>query len=362
MQSVGPTGFYNLPATKFLVLFVASCSIAAAVFNKKIYFHLQLNPHIFIHHQFWRLITSHCAFVNSGDVFFASILFYSMRTIERQYGSAKYVAFIFITLLVSTLLELGALVAGENAGIRYIPAGPYALLFSILYQYHRIIPSIYRFRVFGITMNDKLLLYVLALQMAFSQSFETLIPCICGVLAGAFYRSDIGNIKQWRFPKVFQSVSARFIDPFLASRPSARSTSVTPTQRPIITGLANVDNLMTTGIRNRRTTRAGTQTAVPSPSRSSVIPTTTATEGAPSVREYFDTLTARDVAGTELQPPSARHTRILIAMFPDHPRENITRALSSSHNNLNRAVEILLSTPTPNRNDSSLPSSSRASN
>lgn len=37
-------------------------------------------------------------------------------------------------------------------------------------------------------------------------------------------------------------------------------------------------------------------------------------------------------------------------MFPDHPRENITRALSSAHNDLNRAVEIMLSTPTPANN------------
>jgi hypothetical protein len=34
-------------------------------------------------------------------------------------------------------------------------------------------------------------------------------------------------------------------------------------------------------------------------------------------------------------------------MFPDHPRETITRALSSAHNDLNRAVEIMLSTPSP---------------
>ena len=36
-----------------------------------------------------------------------------------------------------------------------------------------------------------------------------------------------------------------------------------------------------------------------------------------------------------------------MSMFPDHPRENIMRAFSSGHNNMNRAVEIMLSTPAP---------------
>jgi hypothetical protein len=70
-------------------------------------------------------------------------------------------------------------------------------------------------------------------------------------------------------------------------------------------------------------------------------------------QEYLDTITGRDVTGSELEPPSPEHTRVLLAMFPDHPRENITRALSSAHNNLNRAVEIMLSTPSPNNEGSS---------
>jgi hypothetical protein len=70
------------------------------------------------------------------------------------------------------------------------------------------------------------------------------------------------------------------------------------------------------------------------------------------LQEYFDTITGRDVAGSQLEPPSPEHTRILLTMFSDHPRENITRALSSAHNDLNRAVEIMLSTPTPT-NDAS---------
>ncbi|KAG2200859.1 hypothetical protein INT46_008765 [Mucor plumbeus] len=348
MQATGPAGFYNVPVTKFLVIFVGVCSILAAIMNVKQYFNLQLIPHITIHHQFWRLLTSQIAFGSSGDVFFGSLLLYTLRVIERQYGSSKYMAFLFISVIISTLLELGALVVGAQVGLKSIPGGPYALIFSALYQYHRIIPVTYRFRVFGVVMSNKLFLYILAFQIAFSQSFETLTPAICGILSGALYRTDIGNIKQWRFPAIIQKLTIRFVKPFLVSPPVARSAATTPNQRPIVTGILPVDNLMTNGLRNRRATNASASNRSETASVSAA-----ATEGTSSMREYLDTITGRDVTGSELEPPSPEHTRVLLAMFPDHPRENITRALSSAHNNLNRAVEIMLSTPSPNNEGSS---------
>ncbi|CAO3608910.1 unnamed protein product [Mucor fragilis] len=354
MQATGPAGFYNVPVTKFLVLFVGTCSILAAIMNVKQYFYLQLIPHITIHHQFWRLLTSQIAFGSSGDVFFGSLLLYTFRVIERQYGSSKYTAFLFISVVVSTLLELGALVVGAQIGLKSIPGGPYALMFSALYQYHRIIPVTYRFRVFGIVMSNKLFLYVLALQVAFSQSFATLTPAVCGILSGALYRTDIGNIKQWRFPAWVQKLTVRFVKPYLASPPIARSAATTPSQRPIVTGIPPMENIMTAGLRNRRGT-----TATSASTRSDTASVSAAaTEGTSSVREYLDTITGRDVAGSELEPPSPEHTRVLLAMFPDHPRETITRALSSAHNNLNRAVEIMLSTPAPSNEGSSSHSTS----
>ncbi|RCI03030.1 hypothetical protein CU098_012446, partial [Rhizopus stolonifer] len=253
--------------------------------------------------------------------------------IERQYGSAKYMAFISISIVIATLLEVGALVLGAQIGLKSIPGGPYALIFSSLYQYHRIIPITYRFRIFGVVMSDKLFLYVLALQMAFSQSYQTLIPALCGVLSGALYRTDI----------------VRFVKPLLVSPPIARSAATTPAQRPFIAGITPVDTLVSAGLRNRRSTNASTSTR----SSSEALSSTAVEEGTTSVREYLDTITGRDVAGSELEPPSPRHTRILITMFPDHPRETITRALSSAHNDLNRAVEIMLSTPTPGGSGSS---------
>ncbi|KAI7901126.1 uncharacterized protein BX663DRAFT_515028 [Cokeromyces recurvatus] len=357
MQTVGPPGFYNVPVTKFLMMLISSFSILVSILNIKQYFHLQITPHITEHHQIWRLMTSHMAFGNSSDVFFGLLLLYTLRVIERQYGCAKYIAFIFISALISTLLELSVLMIGARFGLKQIPGGPYAIIFSILYQYYRIIPVTYRFRVFGIIMTNKFFLYVLALQMALSQSFSTVIPAVCGIFSGALYRTDIVKIKRWRFPVLLQRLAERFIKPFLLSTPIARSVTAVPVQRPFVAGIASMESLVSNGLRNnRRATRNSID------STNSETPSATAAEGAPSVREYLDTITGRDVTGSDLEPPSPEYTRILMTMFPDHPRETITRALSSAHNNLNRAVEIMLSTPAPNDIITGNSSSSSSSN
>lgn len=43
--------------------------------------------------------------------------------------------------------------------------GPSTLLFSILYQYYRIVPQVYTYRIFGVPLNNKSVLYFLALQV-----------------------------------------------------------------------------------------------------------------------------------------------------------------------------------------------------
>ena len=53
----------------------------------------------------------------------------------------------------------------QNFGWQLNLFDSYALIFSMLYQYHRIIPATYHFRIFGTTLNDKMFLYVPALQV-----------------------------------------------------------------------------------------------------------------------------------------------------------------------------------------------------
>ncbi|KAG2174797.1 hypothetical protein INT43_005859 [Umbelopsis isabellina] len=328
LNNNGFTGFYNAPVTKMISLGVGACSLLASVLNVKPYLHLQLTPHLTTHHQFWRLLVSHLAFANSSDLLFGGLIVYHMRVVERQFGTPKYVAFIAISWVLSTLLEIGALVMLSKLGLRSIPAGPFAILFAMLYQYHRIIPSTYKFKIFGATLSDKMYIYVIATHLMLSQSLATLAPALCGLFAGALYRSDIVGIKRWRFPRVLSSFASRVVLPLIASAPAARSTATTPEQRAQSIGLP-MESMMASGIRNRR------QAGRPGQARAGVDST---------MREYIGTLAGRaPEAGTSARPPSEEHIAILMTMFPGQTRESVINALATAHNDLNRAVEIMLS-------------------
>lgn len=48
----------------------------------------------------------------------------------------------------------------------HIPPGPTAVVFSILYQYSRLVPSAYEFKIFGVPMSDKIWVYGTASQVS----------------------------------------------------------------------------------------------------------------------------------------------------------------------------------------------------
>jgi len=134
--------------------------------------------------QYWRLISHQLAFSNSADFFLAQLLLYSVgRHVERQFGSVKYAAslpikllvksddlhwlqsFIFVSLLLATLLQFITVILFYRVGVNHIALGPMAIIFSMLYQYSRIVPPVYIYRIFGIAFNNKSTSYILALQV-----------------------------------------------------------------------------------------------------------------------------------------------------------------------------------------------------
>lgn len=46
-----------------------------------------------------------------------------------------------------------------------LPSGPTAIIFSIVYQYFRLVPQAYEFKVFGVTFSDKVWVYATSAQV-----------------------------------------------------------------------------------------------------------------------------------------------------------------------------------------------------
>ena len=63
------------------------------------------------------------------------------------------------------MLQFLAVILFHRIGVNHIALGPMAVLFSILYQYSRIVPPVYIYRIFGIAFNNKSTNYILASQV-----------------------------------------------------------------------------------------------------------------------------------------------------------------------------------------------------
>lgn len=85
-----------------------------------------------------------------------------------RYVLHRMKAFSVTSVITSTLLEFAGLLLFNRLGFNVIPAGPTALVFSILYQFARLVPHAYTFKIFGVTFTNKIFMYILAFQVKYT--------------------------------------------------------------------------------------------------------------------------------------------------------------------------------------------------
>jgi hypothetical protein len=146
---------------------------------------------------------------------------YHMRVIERLWGSRKFSSFILSILLYTATLPpmiLALLLRPLSFNhLNYLPAGPTAIIFALLAQYHAVIPHVYKYRVAtsssqstrGIPefiFSDKSMTYLLAAQLALSQFPGSILPAAVGWVLGYAWRSELlPGAARWRIPGWFGS-------------------------------------------------------------------------------------------------------------------------------------------------------------
>ncbi|KAI0053710.1 hypothetical protein FA95DRAFT_1552211 [Auriscalpium vulgare] len=311
--------FQHAPITKGLMITCAVTSFVVAVFDVKHYFHLPLVPHLSRHHQYWRLLTHNITYSNSSELFVWEMLMFNLGvSIERQFGGVKYASYLVISTVLSTALELVTLLAFHQLGFNSIPAGPTALVFSLLYQYTRIVPVIYHFRIFGVTLSNNVFFYVLALQLAIGQSWATATVSLIGVLSGALYRADIASLKSYRLPPWIIRLSSRYLLPAVGDLRAPRRTNRALPDEPSAPPSQFEDEVVTTA----RTPPA------PMPAETPDGDETEARPGGSVMREWVNELTGRtERASTGLRVPTDAEITHLTSMFADVPREVVVGAL-----------------------------------
>ncbi|KAI8393479.1 uncharacterized protein BYT42DRAFT_551162 [Radiomyces spectabilis] len=285
MSSSEPSGFRGAPVTKLLVTTVGTCSALSVFLNAR--FDVSLHQ-LVQHHQLWRLAASPWAFPTIGTAAVGTWLIYKMRIIERRFGSSKYSAFIFVCIVFSTLLQVGSL-----SMVRWIASGPYALVFAMIFCYRKLIPANAAPQTpEQFAMTDKFYIYTAAFQLMISHSVSSIIPCACGWVISQLYQSNVGYIKQWRFPSALRSFASSYILPILSTKSKSSTSSSRASNSPSIA--------RPSGSRQRRGVSAQTSRV------------------------------------------SEENIRTVSSMFPGYSRETIINAIVSARYDLNRAAEILL--------------------
>ncbi|KAF9595775.1 hypothetical protein IFM89_004177 [Coptis chinensis] len=144
-------------------------------------------------------------------------------------ASSMEVICVCVCLFIDTGIDVWTLftLLLQDPSLNMLASGSYGLIFSSFVPFYFDIPVSTRFHIFGINFSDKSFVYLAGLQLLFSSWKRSILPGICGVLAGLLYRSNIFGIHRIKFPEFVSSLFSRLSWPTLGgSSPSASSGNV----------------------------------------------------------------------------------------------------------------------------------------
>ncbi|XP_052209446.1 rhomboid-like protein 20 [Diospyros lotus] len=209
MNGGGPSGFNNAPVTRTFVVASALFTIVFGISGRSNKLGLSFQD-MFGKLRLWKLIVSIFAFSSTPELVFGLYLLYYFRIFERQIGSNKYSVFVLFSIVVSLLFEAPALALLKDPALNILTSGPYGVIFSSFVPFYLDIPVSTRFRVFGIRFSDKSFVYLAGFQLLLSSWKRSILPGICGILAGSLYRLNFLHIRRLKFPEFFASFFSRF--------------------------------------------------------------------------------------------------------------------------------------------------------
>eukprot|EP01117_Protostelium_nocturnum_P020265 TRINITY_DN9031_c0_g1_i1.p1 TRINITY_DN9031_c0_g1~~TRINITY_DN9031_c0_g1_i1.p1 ORF type:complete len:317 (-),score=106.11 TRINITY_DN9031_c0_g1_i1:194-1111(-) len=224
MLNSGASGFQNAPISKMGMILVGGTSVLVSMTKQKNLFEFPKIGNIF---EFWRLFSSHFPFGSASEILFGMLLIYYFRVFERQMGSRKFAAFLLGSISIFSMLQLALLVTFPKI---QLPSGPYSYIFSLLTLYITEIPATYKFKIFFLPTSDKLFVYILALQLLFSNFPTSLLSGLFGVISGSIYRSKTLRLSKFQIPKSIVGFCSTHFLPLLQNpkAPQRRPVAIQP--------------------------------------------------------------------------------------------------------------------------------------
>ncbi|GHJ84048.1 hypothetical protein NliqN6_0450 [Naganishia liquefaciens] len=226
------SGFQHAPTTKTCILTTASLSLVLALADIKQYAHVQWVPHMRTHHQYWRLLVHPLAFTNSVDLLMAIMAFYNLGIhVERAFGTRKFTSFLILASVFSTLASfLLVVLLAPWTVLNVVPAGSFAVLGAIWWQYHRMVPVLYTVNVFGVRLSNKVTTYLYPFFLLLHQFPSSAIAFFPGIIFSILYNSS-PTLPHFRLPQPLTQIASRLLHPLIdpqSSAPPRRADRVLP--------------------------------------------------------------------------------------------------------------------------------------
>ncbi|CAH01252.1 Dsc2p [Kluyveromyces lactis] len=162
-NSVGveiPTGLVQFPITKILMICCVGVALTASLFNMKYLFLLQYDPFIVEYGQYWRYFTFQLGSLNESDVAIMTLIWYQFRSLERLFGSRKYLNIVILSWAYTTVVIflISNLLNKLLPGIWWdqYTNGPLPVILCLTHFYKQYTPRLYEF---NIIINQPFLLH-----------------------------------------------------------------------------------------------------------------------------------------------------------------------------------------------------------
>ncbi|CAI0407759.1 unnamed protein product [Linum tenue] len=164
-----------------------------------------------------KLIVSVFVFSSMPELLFGLGLLYYFRVFKWQIGSIKYSVFILFSTVGSLLFEALALTLLKDPTLNLLTSGPYGLNFAsfLPFLFDTLVAT--WFRVFDIRFSDKSFVYLAGLQLLLASWKRSLVPGICGILAGSLYCLNLFGVPKAKFPEFLATFASRFSWPSTGS-------------------------------------------------------------------------------------------------------------------------------------------------
>lgn len=182
--------------------------------------------------QIYRLFTGTLTFATNGELIFGLMtLIPLMKRFERELGTRKFIVFLGMITIFSTVFQVVVAQLFLEDGLHY--SGPYPILGALLWLFHIYTPRLHPhfFGLLGFHFSEKSIQYAFGLQSVMYRGHTTLLPTCCGMLAS--YMACLSPWNKFDIPDAMVSVVASIFDRFLDAPPNVMAFQPAPANRAV---------------------------------------------------------------------------------------------------------------------------------